>query len=407
MRLKALQLKMNNLHKNSIFVSWRLIGGFAFALFLSSASLFHQYFGAVGVYLYTPCLLAAVALAWYVAPIVHRRMSEKQALSAIILLLVGLGILFLVGYPVANSGRLGQGSDRDEALQIATVRLVRGEYPYYVRTYLDNPISPLPGALLLAIPFAALGNAASQNLLWLSLFLIIARLFFLDTRYTLAMLLSLLLFAPMIAREVVTGSDFLANSLYVLLSIVLFVHAATRTNTRLAYATAILLGIALSSRANFLFLLPVVFGALVQHRGWQVASRYTALALLTCAAITLPFWLYDPKGFSPLHTIGEVIIFDTLVPGSSFLFPFLTALVALFLSCQKMITWATILRNCALVQATPILLGFLLPLIPYGKLYLYAGGSFGQSFLFFAALLFWLCRQGKPADITRMDKVST
>jgi hypothetical protein len=385
---------MSQVDKGQMVVAWRLIGGFAFALFLCSASLFHQYLGAVGVYLYAPCLLAAVALAWYVAPIVHRRMSEKQALSLIILLLLGLGILFLVGYPVANSGGLGQGSDRDEALQLATIRLVRGEYPYYVRTYLDNPITPLPGALLLATPFALLGNAASQNLLWLTLFLIVARLFFLDTRYTLAMLLSLLLFAPIIVREVVTGSDFLANSLYILLSIVLFVHATTRTNSQLANAAAILLGIALSSRANFLFLLPVVFGALVQHRGWQIAMRYTTLVLLTCAAITLPFWLYDPKGFSPLHTIGEVAIFDTLVPGSSYLFPFLTALVALFLSCQKMRRWSTILRNCALVQATPILLGFLLPLIPYGKLYLYAGGSFGQSFLFFAALLFWLCRQG-------------
>lgn len=391
---------MNNLHKNNIFISWRLIGGFALALFLCSASLFHQYGGAVGVYFYAPLLLAGVALAWYVAPIVHRRMSEKQALSAIILLLLGLAILFLVGYPVANSGRLGGGSDRDEALQQATIRMVRGEYPYYVRTYLDNPLSPLPGALLLATPFALLGNVASQNLLWLTLFLIVARLFFLDTRYTLAMLLSLLLFAPMIAREVMTGSDFLANSLYILLAIVLFAHAATRTNTRLASAAAILLGITLSSRANFLFLLPIVFGVVVQHRGWQVAMRYTALVLLTCAAITLPFWLYDPKGFSPLHTMGEVAIFDSLLPGSSILFPLLTALVALFLACQKMRTWSTILRNCALVQATPIVLGFLLPLIPYGKLYLHFGGSFGQSFLFFAALLFWLSRQGKPADIT-------
>jgi len=41
-----------------------------------------------------------------------------------------------------------------------------GKYPYYETSFLGNPISPMPGALLIALPFYVLGWTALQNIVW-------------------------------------------------------------------------------------------------------------------------------------------------------------------------------------------------------------------------------------------------
>ena len=54
------------------------------------------------------------------------------------------------------------------------------------------------------------------------------------------------------------------------------------------------------ARANFLLLLPLAFGWLVRARGWRTATAAVALASGAAAALSLPFYLYDPAGFTPL-----------------------------------------------------------------------------------------------------------
>ena len=58
---------------------------------------------------------------------------------------VALG-LFALLFPIAHSGVLGPGSDRDDALNVALQALLAGHYPYDVATYLGNP--PLPCLVL-------------------------------------------------------------------------------------------------------------------------------------------------------------------------------------------------------------------------------------------------------------------
>jgi hypothetical protein len=79
--------------------------------------------------------------------------------------LVVLAVTLFI-YPKANIHTPMRGSDRDDALLDATSALLRGEFPYSRPTYLGNPITPLPGALLLAVPFVLAGNAALANALW-------------------------------------------------------------------------------------------------------------------------------------------------------------------------------------------------------------------------------------------------
>jgi hypothetical protein len=85
--------------------------------------------------------------------------SRKASFSGMILIVVILILLFGLIYPSASSGKFGGGSDRDEALNIAVNELLKGEYPYYERTYVSgrphetgmdgNMISPFPGELFM------------------------------------------------------------------------------------------------------------------------------------------------------------------------------------------------------------------------------------------------------------------
>jgi hypothetical protein len=370
-------------------VPWLLLGGYTLTLFVSSASLAQKYGGAAAVGGYGVTLLVATVLIWRLAPGLLQRFSDKGATIVTASLLLVMGLILLVGYPVANSGVLGRGSDRDEALVLATTNLLAGRYPYHGLTYLGNPITPLPGALFLATPFVAAGVVAAQNVAWLAIFLVVVRAFFLDARTTLAMLVSMLVLSPVLWQEWLTGGDFLANSLYVLVACVLLRVAVERSAPWLQCGSALFLGVALSGRLHFLFLLPILYGS-IAHCGYRRAMMVLAPALVSFSMLTLPFWLYDPSSFSPLHTLNKVGIFEVIVPFSRFIFPVVTLLVALALTPSSGNSLDRLLRNSALVLAMPVAMGVILPLAPPNyRLNLGFGGSYVLSFMFFVTLLFW------------------
>ena len=81
--------------------------------------------------------------------------NERRSFLFAAAILILLAITCLVVYPYADAGRLGVGgSDADDALIIGAQALLRRSYPFYPTTYLGNPIVPMPGAIILAIPFA-------------------------------------------------------------------------------------------------------------------------------------------------------------------------------------------------------------------------------------------------------------
>src|SRR2546428_7165160 len=89
--------------------------------FLASSGTVQQYLGTAGVIAYLLALAVLVpaalryALAFFLA-----RTSERSALWLALLTLVALIVSFAILYPLANSGRLGGGSDREDAANIAT-----------------------------------------------------------------------------------------------------------------------------------------------------------------------------------------------------------------------------------------------------------------------------------------------
>src|SRR5689334_12248535 len=131
-----------------------------------SVSIADKYLGTRGLVLVTVIgVLGALCLPpcadWLLARLSVRAADYCALLTLLLLLAV---VLFI--YPIANVHASMRGSDRDDALLDATAALLRGEYPYSRPTYLGNPITPLPGALLLAIPFVVIGNVALANFFW-------------------------------------------------------------------------------------------------------------------------------------------------------------------------------------------------------------------------------------------------
>ena len=315
----------------------------------------------LAVYAVAVCLILLAAERWG-RPWLVRAMTERQAawLAVAIFVLVSAAVAVL--YPIANSGVLGGGSDRDEALDIGVHALLRGSYPYTLRTYLDNPISPMPGSFLLAAPFVVvLGSSGYQNVFWLAIFFLVTQHYYLkDRRESLLLLLTILGLSPAVWHEIATGGDFLANSLYVFAFAVLMtgVHTSERSRGWQHIAADVLLGIALASRANFVVVLLPVAIFIAQRAGWTYSARHVGFSAAVLTLLVLPFYLYNPAGFSPLQTMREIDRFAFVTPYAGAILAGLLVLTAVILAFRsKHLDRAKLLFHCALPQSVPVILG--------------------------------------------------
>lgn len=374
-------------------VTWASVA-FALSLLLPSTAIIEKHFDIIGVVVYATIasllLLLFIQNRIYLAQL-SLKFTERQVFLMVILTFTTLLMIFALVYPIANSGTYGQGSDGDEALNIATTELLHGRYPYYPRTYLGNLISPLPGELLLASPFVLLGNGAYQNFFWLLIFFFTMKSYLNDSRSALLLLWVIFALSPAVVHGWVIGSDYISNSLYVLLFMMWMVTSTTQQNISILrkLLPAILLGIGLSSRANFVMLLPLLFSLLNQIVGWKLATKYTAVTIIAFMVITLPFYLYDPEGFSPLHTTRKLAQFQTVLPFAGLVIPLANGILALILALLfQDSNLKTLLRNCMIVLAFPVLCGIVLSSIQYGKID-FSFAYFGIFFLFFGVAAFW------------------
>jgi len=293
-------------------------------LVLPSTALLQEHVGWWGIaahLLLVALVLVVVTVLW---PGIHLFAAGRYRLLLGILFL-GLALIFFVVYPMETAGQFSTGSDRDEALNIAVRRLLDGQYPYYERTPLGGAITPLPGAILLALPFVLLGNSAYQNLFWLLVFLYATTRYLEDRASALILLYVALALSPAIQYEYISGGDVLSNAIYVtaLGLLVIRAYAAGARAKHWQVVGSLLLGIGLASRPNFYLLLPLLFVLLWKQSGLKAALVGCGLAILASLAVILPFYLYDPAGFTPLTAGNKLAIFDRSLPYAS------TAVVAL------------------------------------------------------------------------------
>jgi hypothetical protein len=364
----------------------------ALSLIVPSIGTVQKYAGVMGLAAYIAAVGAGMLVAHrfvlcWLRSALSARLSPWLTMATVLAAMA----VFAVVYPLADAGVVGGGTDRDDALNIAARELLHGRYPYYPKTYLQAPITPLPGSVLLATPFVLLGNSAYQNLFWISACSVLLASYLRDLRAALLVLWTVLIFSPLFWQELVTGGDLLANSLFVCAFTLLTVGAHESPASRPWQRTGavLLLGVGLASRPNYLLVLVPVCSLVWQVSGRRSAITSIALVCVTTAGLTVPFYLSDPAGFSPLHAFRRLNQFDALLPFSGWAIIALSGLVAVrFALCPLRGHPVTFLLACALPQAIPIIAGLIFDVVlqrPNDTL-----SGYGLSFMWFGVLAAWV-----------------
>jgi hypothetical protein len=352
-------------------------------LFLASAGTVEKYLGTAAVFLF-PIALFPFALASAKAiSLSPSLLSERQAVLLAGATLIATVVLFLFVYPIADEPTLERmGTDRDDAANLGARRLLDLEYPYHALTYAGNGISQLPGSLFLAAPFVVLGNSAYQNFFWFSASFVLGARLLGSAAAALAAAWVVFLGSPTLVRELVTGGDIAANALFVLI-FALGVLLPPRTRLSVKLGASFLLGLAFSSRANFLLILPLIFGALVQKDGLSTAIKCITTASLTFVAVTAPFYLYDRSSFAPAEESDKLAQLDDVVPYARPTILVAAILLSIVLALRRSdLRGIVFLENCAVVQGALVATVGVVYWIGFGDLYPLAGG-YGLMALFF------------------------
>ena len=318
-------------------------------------------------------------------------LSEKKALVFVVLLYFLFTAIFFLMYGFANSGAIGGGSDNDDAYNLAVRAILSGNYPYKQYTYLGNGVAYFPGAIFLAIPSVMLGNAALQNLFWLVPMLVFLRKF-LGTWKAPLFIFSVLIFCPAFFQTIVTGSDLIASGCYIFMAFILLIELV-RFNAPLGFriAAIVFLGVALSSRANYLFNIPLLWAALARLRGPKVSFFYICGIGFVSALITFPFYFISPQNFAPfVEQGGKLSQFESILPHASILIPLISFLVSIALSFAiDLSKRVSFLLCCSVVQVLPLFAVIFLSTKMSGELQLWPAGYFFH-FMFFSLSAGWL-----------------
>jgi len=330
-------------------------------LALPSTGFVQKYTGLAGVAGY---VLAVVALGFLAARLKRRHHGwlARHFGKLAVLALLGMAAGYVILHPFEDGRGPGKSSDRDEGLEMAVTRMARGETPYYPPNEIAGPLSVLPGSILLAAPFVAMGDVGYQNIFWLGAFLFAAAAFFRDKAVAMYLLVVPMALSVAAQYEFVSGGDLIANGIFV--ALILLAALKTREGASvpawLPWLACALVGLALASRANFVFLLPLFGAALWRIAGLRIALTSSAVAGITLLAVILPFYLHDPAGFTPLASRHKLTFMDAALPGASHAIIAATLLASLASAFHLLLRRPAdpipaFFRGCAIVTLTPLL----------------------------------------------------
>lgn len=338
----------------------------------ASSGFFYKNLGLAGVAAYAVAVAVCGGLWWRFREPVQQWLNRRFLLWAIAFAM-GLIAVFAIAYPIENTKGPGHSSDRDDGLNIAVERMEHGQLPYYPPHPKAGPLSVFPGGILLATPFALMGNSAYQNLFWVAVFLWLT--IRLHGRRSEVLLLAGMAFAlcPALQYEFISGGDMLANGIYVAVALCLFLRFWTtdRKGWLPRLATVVFLGVALASRPNYLLLLPLVGGAVWRWGGFRRAVGGSALAAFVSVAITVPFYLADPAGFTPLVAGNKLVLIDQHLPWGSHVVQGASALASVaaglwLILGRKSVNRSRVFMLVAWVTAVPMIATVLLFSVIHG-----------------------------------------
>jgi hypothetical protein len=215
------------------------------------------------------------------------RRPHQIGIGWFLILFLLLTTAFAVLYPKSLKQPLNARSDREDALRVELTAVMHHQNPFEASTFLRNPPTPLPGAMLLAAPFFAIGHIAWQNFLWYALFFLFTISFFRYRATALFFLTIFLLLSPTNLSDFTSGGDYLTNFFYVVIALALFVACLDRPSY-LSLPAALFLGVALSSRAVYVLALIPLLAYTVQRTSRSRALGLFTVVLLASVAVTLP-----------------------------------------------------------------------------------------------------------------------
>jgi hypothetical protein len=367
--------------------------GLAFCLIYPSIAIFKK-IGYLPLVLYVVFAICLLLLFLWTASRLQKSFTRSTCITIFIFLFLLLIISYLVIHPQIDTDGFNiagvnvGASDGDDAIDIAITELMQGRYPYYAKTFHDNPLSPMPGALLLAFPFYIIGQSGLQNIFWLMIFFTIIAYQYRSIAISTLLAIIVFCLSPNVIYHLLQAGDYIANSLYIFTFCTFLLSSIRR---RLSFwqsiLWAVLLGVGLSSRLNYIVILPLVFWALHKLGSPKTAWILLLVILVSFSGITLPFIIYDPSGFSPLHTSNKLSI-RGIFPWAPFLLPALAGGLAIILGWRSRIyTLSNFMRDVMVVQAVLILGGLFLGSLNAGRLN-FAYFHFGVLFMFFGVYAF-------------------
>lgn len=251
-----------------------------------------------------PALLLGLAVALWTLlnpPQALRRWLDSPWPTA--LLVVALSAVAAFVYPLADALKLrGMGSDADDAMVLGGQALMHGLNPYLFSTYFGNPLSPGPGWLVLAAPFAAAGVYALMLPLAVALAALLLRQGG-QSWYAVSAWLGGIFACLLLWELAAVGNDLPLWGLLLVCAVVLL------GRPRLPYwglpALVLLVGMLATARVAF-FYLPVLVGfslfAVWPRRAVAVALGGSAVM----AALHGAFWWWGGGAvYPPLHLVGR------------------------------------------------------------------------------------------------------
>jgi hypothetical protein len=320
---------------------WTNIGLVSLIIFLwftTSAGQIHKYLHGKAPVV---CLVGVVGIAIVLAltRTVQSRLKGQISWAWLAVFFVLIASIYLVVYPITLRHLFGVGSDSENAILTADTQLLQHHFPYYHRTYLGTPITPMPGSLLLSLPFLFLGRVSYQSLFWLGVLILFCAGYFRFRVTALAFLAIMILGDVGVLDEIVVGADYALNAIYLAIAVWWLVRAHEKETRLQIWLATVFLGIALSSRAVYAVIPPLLFAYLLQRKGLRTALQSVGGSAFIALAITLPFYFYDPQHFTPLHIVGKLnflspqarLIAAILLPGLAILVSFTGFLLRLTL----------------------------------------------------------------------------
>jgi hypothetical protein len=362
---------------------------FMMVVVFASSAFVQEHLGVLAIVAHFFLVLAAFMLARKLSVSVPARWTPWLILG----LFAGLAAIFFVVYPIEHGRGPGRSSDRDDALNIAVARILDGESPYYPQSDRAGPLSLFPGAILLALPFAVAGNSAWQNFLWLAILLFVTARLWRSREAALFSLAALLSVSPAVQYEFISGGDMLANSIYVPCAALFLLLACSDPDDSiwLRMAAAAFFGLALTSRPNFAFIFPLVMAGVVTRRGWVSAFILGGISVAVACVLTLPIYLRDPMGFTPLPTGNKVAYLDAFLPHASWWLAGVTSVLSIIggwsilrrPANETLVIW----RWCAIILLVPMAGAVLLQSLSEGGLsFMFLHDRYGLMPMIFA---FW------------------